>query len=148
MNAEEFIEKLNLVPLPDEGGYFRQTWSTEAGTAIYFLITPESWSSFHLLDIAEIWHFYAGDPLKQVQLRADGTAGYYELSSNLSEGVGPQLICPGDVWQATRLVPGGEWALAGTTMAPPYTEECIRFPETDELEKLFPQHVELIKEFI
>lgn len=148
LDMKDVIKKLNLVPLQPEGGYFSQTWKTEDGTAIYYLVTPESWSGLHLLSITEIWHFYCGEPLIQLQLYPDGRAECVKMGADLLEGQVPQVICPDGVWQATRLAPGCRWALTGTTMAPPYTDECIRFPEDGELERLFPQHKELIKEFV
>ncbi|HAK45168.1 MAG TPA: hypothetical protein DCO79_04510 [Spirochaeta sp.] len=147
ITADEIIKALDLIPLTTEGGFFRQTWRDEYGTVIYYLITPESWSSLHRLTIAETWHFYAGDPLKQLQIFPDGRTERVEFSTELLNGQRPQLICPADVWQATRLAEGGEWALTGTTMAPGYTEDCIEFTDPEELAGAFPQHMELIKEF-
>ena len=35
-----------------------------SGTAIYFLLRAGERSHWHRVDAAEIWHFYAGDPLR------------------------------------------------------------------------------------
>ena len=146
--AEEIIKILELEPLPVEGGWFRQTWAAAAGTAIYYLITPDAWSSLHMLSIPEIWHFYAGDAVRQLQLFPDGRALELILGPNITKDEQPQLVCPADVWQSTRLVSGGSWALMGTTMAPPYTEECISYPTTDGLLKSYEAYRPLIEEYI
>ena len=147
ITAEDIIKKLNLTPLPTEGGFFRQSYCDEYGTVIYYLVTPDSWSKLHRLKYPEVYHFYCGDPLVQMQLFPDGSAKRIEFSSDLAAGHEPQLLCPADVWQATRLAPGGEWALVGTTMAPGYTEDCVEFSGTAELLETYPGHKELIREF-
>lgn len=148
MTVNEIITAFNLIPLSEEGGFFGQTWKADCGTAIYYLITPESWSSFHLLKSVEVWHFYYGDPVKQIQLFADGRAESYELGFNPEAGTFPQLITPANVWQSTRLVEGGEWALCGNTMAPPFLESEYVHGNSESLLKQYPEHEVLIKEFL
>src|SRR6266404_1472583 len=85
--AEELIRHLGLVPHPKEGGYFRETYRSaesyaglppryagprSAGTAIYYLLTPNTYSALHRLQTDEIFHFYLGDPVRMLQLDADG----------------------------------------------------------------------------
>ena len=147
ITADKIIKILGLSPLATEGGYFKQTYCDEFGTAIYYLVTPDSWSSLHKLRFPEIYHFYCGDPLVQLQLFPDGSAKRIEFSADLSRGHQPQLLCAADVFQATRLVQGGRWALVGTTMAPGYTEDCIEFAGAGDLIPRYPEHESLIKEF-
>ena len=123
MTRDELIRMLELEPLPGEGGYFRQTWVAPdriAGTAIYYLVTddPHGFSAMHRLPTDEVYHFYLGDPVEQLLLHADGTSEVVVLGQDLSAGQRVQHVAPRDVWQGTRLVAGGRWALLGTTMAP------------------------------
>lgn len=79
MKAEEVIELLDLNPLDQEGGFFRRIWTSSlpavtppegkatsyaASSAIYYLITSESYSHLHSLKSDELWHFYQGDPVE------------------------------------------------------------------------------------
>src|SRR2546423_15381517 len=90
LTAEQLIARLQLRPLPLEGGYFRETYRSAdqlsaaalpegygrdkaAGTAIYYLLTPETFSALHRLPTDEVFHFYAGDPVLQLQLWPDGS---------------------------------------------------------------------------
>ncbi|WP_396626299.1 cupin domain-containing protein [Luteitalea sp.] len=137
MTRLELIRMLNLSPLPGEGGYFRQTWvSSERvaggtlgpryagdkalGTAIYYLVTddPDGFSAMHRLPTDEVYHFYLGDPVEQLLLHPDGRSEVVVLGQDLRAGQRVQHVAPRDAWQGTRLVPGGRWALLGTTMAP------------------------------
>lgn len=137
MTRVELITRLGLSPLPGEGGYFRQTWvSSERvaggtlgprypgekvlGTAIYYLVTDDEdgFSAMHRLPTDEVYHFYLGDPVEQLLLHPDGHSEVVVLGQDLGAGQRVQHVAPRDCWQGTRLVPGGQWALLGTTMAP------------------------------
>src|SRR5260370_33696907 len=71
MNAAAVIAALGLAPLPGEGGFYRETYRARnlaglgrsASTAIYYLLTPDSFSALHVLRLDEIYHFYRGDPV-------------------------------------------------------------------------------------
>ena len=88
LTAEELIALLRLRPLPLEGGYFRETYrSTDqlpatarparygcakaAGTAIFYLLTPNAFSALHRLPTDEIFHSYLGSPVHMLQLLPD-----------------------------------------------------------------------------
>ena len=58
--AQAIVTRLQLEPLPHEGGFFRVTWRNATASAIYFLITPEHFSALHRLAQDEIWFFHAG----------------------------------------------------------------------------------------
>lgn len=71
--AQEVITALNLVPHPEKG-YFVETFrdahlssdKRSYGTCIYYLLEGESGlSHWHrVLDATEVWHYYAGAPLR------------------------------------------------------------------------------------
>lgn len=130
MQIQEIIDTLGLAPLPEEGGMHRQTYlSAEAlpdgrpvGCAIYYLLSRDAFSHLHLLDADEVYHFYMGDPVELTQISADGTVTKTVLGGDLLAGQVPQLLVPKGVWQGSRLVPGGSFALMGTTMSPAYTQ--------------------------
>jgi uncharacterized protein len=65
-----------------------------------------------------VFHFYLGDPVEMLQLLPGGDGRVHLLGTNLAAGMRPQVLVPGDVWQGTRLFPGGGLALLGTTVAP------------------------------
>ena len=116
------LERLALEPHP-EGGHYRQTWADDACSAIYYLLEAGERSEWHRIrDRAEIWHFYAGAPLRlAVDLEGPGTTTQqeYTLGSDLEQGQTPQVVVPGGGWQSARTL--GRWTLAGCTVAPPFT---------------------------
>jgi len=164
MTAEEMKQLLQLEPLPREGGFFRETyrsrWQVAAeclpegirgarsiGTAIYYLITPETYSRLHRLPGTEIFHFYAGDPVVMLQLLPDGTSRSVTLGPDLLGGQQPQVVVRGHVWQGCKLVPGGEWALMGTTMSPGFDYADYESADRGQLLVQYPGAAERIREY-
>ena len=137
------IERYGMSPLPVEGTLFAETYRSDetapaggpAGTAGVglFCDDPPSRSLFHRLAFDEVWHFYAGDPLRLVLLHPDGSDGEVILGG----GDAVQHVIPAGVWQAGELVPGGTWALYGCTMAPGFTPSCF---EGGSVEQLLASH--------
>lgn len=134
-SADEVIRRLGLAPHPAEGGWFVETWrsaegtAAEAlparyggarrfGTAIYYLLTPDTVSAMHRLATDEVFHFYLGDPVTMLHLLPDGQGRIVTLGTDLAAGMRPQVVVPAGVWQGARLAPGGRLALLGCTVAP------------------------------
>lgn len=135
MNAKEIIRVLDLKPLPEEGGFYKETYRSDElipkgvlpgryigdkcfSTAIYYLLTPEICSAIHRVPSEEIFHFYTGDPVTMLQLYPDGESKVTTIGSDLAAGNEPQVIVPRGVWQGCFLNEGGGFALMGTTVAP------------------------------
>lgn len=155
MTAQEIIQLLRLVPLEMEGGYFRQNYRNKTpwdghkpmSTAIYFLLTPDTYSCLHRLPNDEVYHFYLGDPVELLVLDEKGQGSVRILGSDLAAGMQVQTAVPAQAWQGSRLLPGGSWALLGTTMAPGFTDDDFTAmpPETAQgLCRLRPELEQLI----
>lgn len=162
MTADEIKKRLNLEPHPREGGSFVQTWRAEetiphtalparyrgeraAGTCIYYLLEPGTFSEMHRLASDEIFHFYLGDPVEMLQLDPNGSARTVILGNDLAAGHHPQMIVPKHVWQGSRLVPGGKVALLGCTVSPGFDYEDYEAGNYEPLARAYPQHAELIR---
>jgi uncharacterized protein len=135
LTANEIIRLLDLKPHP-EGGHFREMFrdtpppyphpqagegrvgvgGRAASTAIYFLLVRGECSHWHRIDAVEIWHWYAGAPLK-LEISPDGKrVERLTLGSDLSSGERPQAVVPAHAWQAAQSF--GDWTLCGCTVAP------------------------------
>ena len=122
LSAEEVIDLLGLAPHA-EYGHYRETFrdaatvggGRSASTAIYFLLRAGEVSRWHRVDAAEVWHWYAGAPLK-LAVAEDRRAHDILLGSDLAAGERPQAVVPGRAWQRARSL--GAWSLVGCTVAP------------------------------
>src|SRR5277367_3577422 len=131
MTAAEVKKLLALTPHPREGGSYVRTYESgeriaptafadaryptprHTGTAIYYLLEPGTFSEMHRLKSDEVFHFYAGDAVEMLQLLADGIGRRVVIGNDLAAGERPQVLAGRGVWQGSRLVEGGKWALLG-----------------------------------
>ncbi len=147
MTIPELIRALDLRPLPDEGGLFRETYRSAHSTAIYYLVTPDQFSALHRVRGDEVFHFYLGDPVEMLQLHDDGRGTLVTLGTDLARGMRPQVVVPGGVWQGTRLRPGGAFALLGTTMAPGFDPADFELGARATLVTRYPEFAVEIERF-
>ena len=160
ITADQIIANLGLQPLPQEGGFFLETYKSEEKaaptgsslsrsmcSAIYYLITPESFSALHRIKCDEIFHFYAGDAVKMVQISKEGNWCTTKMGADILKDEKPQVVVPKNIWQGLKLVTGGKWALLGTTVSPGFAYEDFEIGKRDELILNFPRLEKFIHEF-
>ena len=152
MNAQQIIDKLDLKPLPKEGGFFKETGRSKKTvscnhlgekveyTSIYYLITSESFSALHTVQQDEIFHFYAGSPVEMLQIDDSGSYRHITLGNDLNLNHEPQVIVPRGTWQGTKLLDqsANNWALLGCTVAPGFDFDNFGIKSRSELIDLFP----------
>jgi predicted cupin superfamily sugar epimerase len=160
ITVEELLTLLSLTPHP-EGGYYRETYrSVETipdnvlpnrykgdrnyGTAIYFLLTPDTFSALHRLKTDEVYHFYLGDPVEMLQLLPSGSGRVIKLGREIKSGMRLQVTASKGIWQGSRLIRGGEYALLGTTVAPGFEFVDFETGQRDELLQSYPTFRDLI----
>ena len=163
LSVEYLKAKFNLKPLPQEGGYYSESYRSSDKispenlpqrykkeksfcTAIYYLLTSGTLSKLHRLPTDEIYHFYLGDPIQMLLLYPGGKSEIVILGSDIESGHCLQFVVPQNTWQGSFLMEGGTYALMGTTMAPGfdfadyepgvYEKLCREFPDQKMLIKL------------
>jgi uncharacterized protein len=164
-SAHQIIEALNLQRHPIEGGFFRETYrssgslpaqnlpagyrtaaSRSIGTAIYYLLTADTFSEMHRLPTEEVFHLYLGGPVRMLQLFPDGSGREIVIGADVLGGQQPQVIVPPGVWQGSRLETGVEFALLGATMAPGFDYEDYEQGRRAELMEQYPEYAALVRE--
>jgi predicted cupin superfamily sugar epimerase len=162
MTADEVKQLLGLAPHPREGGWFVQTYAAaeaiapsafadgrytsprRTSTAIYYLLEPDTFSEMHLLRSDEVFHFYRGDPVEMLQLHPDGSGRTIVIGNDLAQGQRPQVLVERGVWQGSRLLAGGRWALLGCTVSPGFEYEDYDSASRDDLTSRWPAFAEVI----
>ena len=135
MQAADVMRELGLEALVVEGGYFRQVYKSKntcherqdraCGTSIYYMLTDDSVSKWHVVQSDEIWHYYAGSPAIQILLFPDGKWERRVIGPDLAKGERPMSIIPAGVWQAAILRDRskGSWGLFGASVFPGFEYE-------------------------
>jgi uncharacterized protein len=161
MDIEQLKRMLDLKPLPKEGGFYVEPYRSNEklagnclpkryagercfGTAIYFLLTAETFSAIHKLCSDEVYHFYLGDPVELLVLGAKG-GEIVTVGTDLDHGMRPQVVVPRDTWQGSRIRPGGTFALLGTTVAPGFDFRDFELANREHLLKSYPRFSEMIR---
>jgi len=153
MRPEDIIKKLNLIPLAEEGGFFRQTWVSDIdykkrpiGTAIYFLLVNsyDGFSVLHTLPYPEIYHFYLGDPIELCLFYKKGKVEQIIMGQDILNGEHPQFTVPGEVIQGSKIISGGEFALIGTTMSPGFVFDDFTLNSRESMVEKYPEYEKLI----
>jgi hypothetical protein len=160
MSADDLIRLLSLQPHPKEGGFFRETYRAaesyanlppryqgprSASTAIYYLLTPNTFSALHRLQTDEIFHFYLGAPVRMLQLDAAGHGRTIVLGPDVLNGQQLQVLAPRGVWQGSCLEPGGAFALLGCTVAPGFEYVDYESGDRQTLTAQYPEFAEMIR---
>jgi len=162
LTADQIRKQLRLQPHPAEGGYFVETYRSEhllppnvlpgkypasrsISTAIYYLLTEDSFSAMHRLRGDEIFHFYLGDPVELLQIKPNGVGEVVVLGQDIVSGMRLQHVVPGGAWQGSRLRVGGKYPLLGTTVAPGFDYEDFHIGDRGELMTEFPHFAEIIR---
>ncbi len=161
MNIEMLKSLLKLVPLPSEGGYYAETYRSpelikrkclpsrysgprNVSTAIYYLLEPNICSAMHRVASDEIFHFYVGDPVEMLQLWPDGSGKLVLIGADIEKGMAPQVVVRQGVWQGSRLVDGGRFALLGCTVSPGFEFADYESGSRHLLSQTYPEFRDMI----
>ena len=132
-SAQDVVQALNLTANVEKG-YYVQTFVDPAtvpggnrsySTAIYYLLEgavgPSVWHE--VIDAAEVWHHYAGAPLRLDLSWNNGTATRHRvLGKDIFEDQAPQIAIAKGEWQRAESL--GLWTLVGTTVAPGFEADA------------------------
>lgn len=124
-------------PIKPEVG---RIWST----CIYYLLTPDTFSAMHKLKGDEIYHFYLGDPVEMLNLYANGRSKIVKLGHDIANGATVQHVVPNGIWQGSRLIDGGKFALMGTTMSPGFLAKDCEFGSRKKLSQEWTDCADMI----
>jgi predicted cupin superfamily sugar epimerase len=158
MTADEVKRVLGLQPHPREGGWYVRTWESpeyvslprytgerRTSTAIYYLLEPGTFSEMHKLESDEIFHHYLGGAVEMLQLYENGSSKVTVIGKDIAAGEVPQHVVPRRVWQGSRMLREGEWALLGCTVSPGFEFEDYTDASAAELIKRWPSEAKRIQ---
>ena len=134
LTAKDVKFTLGLQPHP-EGGWYAETFADVAedggrspSTAIYYLLEAGERSHWHKVDAVEVWHYYAGAPLR-LSVSDGRSVDEHILGADLDAGQRPQVVVPRHAWQAA--VSTGDFTLVGCTVAPGFQFSGFELADPD-----------------
>jgi len=166
LSPTHIINRLKLQPNPAEGGYFATTYESAIRladadlpgfpvtdkngrplcSAIYYFLDQRSFSALHKVTGDMLYHFYNGDPVQMLLLYPGGHSEAFIFSNDLSTGGNAVKVIPGGTWLGSRLIPGGDYALMGVTMAPGFHPNDYSIGQRQVLVDTYPDRKEIITE--
>ena len=154
---QSLIARFQLRPHP-EGGFYRETYrcselvneardhgARSASTAILFLLPLGHISALHRIKSDELWHFYAGTPLRVVELTADGTRIDHRLGGVL-DGYACQAVVRAGSWFGAFVDASAGWSLVGCTVAPGFEFADLEMARRETLLAEYPKHRDIIEQ--
>ena len=160
-----YVDKLGLIPLSEEGGYFAETYRSpktlqvEGGdgnerslfTTIYYMIAPElGGKNFLNRNKSDITHFFHdGWPAKYIFITPEGKVEEFILGKDILKGHVPQRTVPGGCLKAAKILlheegyanfPGEiPFTLISEKMSPGFDYSDRHVPTASEVKALYPE---------
>ena len=108
------------------------------GSALYFMVTPDAPVRLHRIRNDQLYHYYLGDPLEVLLLRADGASARIVVGPDLRNGQRVQLLIPGNTFHTARLIGARRWFLGASTEWPGVVPADVEIGNLDDLATKYP----------
>ena len=161
--ADYLIDYFQMTPHP-EGGFYKEIFKSDKKieipafdnivkqrffqTSIYFLLKENQISNFHRLKSDEIWFFHEGSSVVVHTIDIQGNRTDFVLGSNLANSDSYQVILPAGTWFAAKNIDQNSYSFFSCTVSPGFDFEDFDLGNFETLSKLFPEHLDLIRNFV
>jgi uncharacterized protein len=109
-----------------------------AGSALYFMLTPEEPVKLHRIRNDQRYHYYLGDPIEVLMLLEDGSAERHIVGPDLRKGHRVQLYIPGNTFHTARVIGARRWFLGASTEWPGVEPADVELGNPDVLAARYP----------
>jgi predicted cupin superfamily sugar epimerase len=118
-----------------------------AGSALYFMLTPEEPVKLHRIRNDQLYHYYMGDPIEVLMLLTDGISERHVVGPDLRNGQTPQLLIPGNTFHTARLIGERRWFLGASTEWPGVEPVDVELGNPEALAARYPKVAAEIRTF-
>jgi uncharacterized protein len=154
LTAEEIRTVLNLQPHAT-CGFVRVTFVSKqrispgglpppfadgrpAGSALYFMVTPDARVRLHRIRNDQLYHYYLGDPIEVLMLHVDGTSERVVVGPDLQGGQRVQLLIPENTFHTARVIGRRRWFLGASTEWPGVEPADVEIGDVEALAAKYP----------
>jgi uncharacterized protein len=109
-----------------------------AGSALYFMVTPEAPVRLHRIRNDQLYHYYLGDPIELFLLHADGATEHIVVGPDLRAGERVQQLIPGNTFHTARVIGRRRWFLGASTEWPGVVPADVEIGDLEALAGKYP----------
>jgi cupin superfamily protein DUF985 len=124
VSCASYLSAINQLRPVGSQHHFLMVWP--AGSALYFMVTPDAPVRLHRIRNDHLYHRYLGDPIEVLMLHENGTSEHAIVGPDLAAGQPVQLLIPGNTFQTARVVGQRRWFLDASTEWPRGRESRCR----------------------
>jgi len=163
LTADEVRRRLKLEPHAT-CGFVRVTFMSEkriapgglpspfangrpAGSALYFMVTPDAPVRLHRIRNDQLYHYYLGDPIEVLMLHADGTSEHVIVGPDLRGGQLVQLLIPGNTFHTARVIGQRRWFLGASTEWPGVEPADVEIGDVNVMAEKYPNVADDLRAF-
>jgi uncharacterized protein len=112
--------------------------SRPAGSALYFMVTPEAPVRLHRIRNDQLYHYYLGDPIELFMLHDSGASERVVVGPDLRAGERVQQLIPGNTFHTARVIGERRWFLGGSAEWPGVVPADVEIGNLDTLAGRYP----------
>jgi uncharacterized protein len=109
-----------------------------AGSALYFMVTPEAPVRLHRIRNDQLYHYYLGDLIELFLLHGDGTTERVVVGPDLRAGERVQQLIPGNTFHTARVIGRRRWFLGASTEWPGVVPADVEIGDLEALAGQYP----------
>ena len=118
-----------------------------AGSALYFMVTPDAPVRLHRIRNDQLYHRYLGDPIEVLMLHENGTSERVIVGPALGAGQRVQLLIPGNTFHTARVIGQRRWFLGASREWPGVDKVDVELSDVDALAARYPDVADDLRSF-
>ena len=118
-----------------------------AGSALYFMVTPDAPVRLHRIRNDQLYHRYLGDPIEILMLHENGTSERAIVGPDLRAGQCVQLLIPGNTFHTARVIGQRRWFLGASTEWPGVEKVDVEIGDVEALAAKYPDVADDLRAF-
>jgi uncharacterized protein len=118
-----------------------------AGSALYFMVTPDAPVRLHCIRNDQLYHYYLGDPIEVLLLHENGKSERVIVGPDLCGGQCVQLFIPGNTFHTARVIGRRQWFLGASTEWPGVEPADVEIGDVETLAAKYPDAAADVRTF-
>ena len=118
-----------------------------AGSALYFMVTPDAPVRLHRIRNDQLYYRYLGDPIEILMLHENGTSERAIVGPDLRAGQCVQLLIPGNTFTLHASSDNGRWFLGASTEWPGVEKVDVEIGDVEAVAAKYPGVADDLRSF-